>query len=73
MPVPASRSGPIVAPVPPARHLIPETGKAYEAGVKWEAVDKSLGGTLALFDIRKKNVLTADPANATAIRSRLAR
>ncbi len=42
----------------------PETGKAYEAGVKWEAVDKSMGGTLAVFDIRKKNVLTADPANA---------
>ncbi len=42
----------------------PETGRAYEAGVKWEAVDKSLGGTLAMFDIRKKNVLTSDPANA---------
>lgn len=42
----------------------PESGKAIEAGAKWEAADKSLGGTLAFFDIRKKNVLTGDPANA---------
>lgn len=42
----------------------PESGKAFEAGAKWEAADKTLGATLAFFDIRKKNVLTADPANA---------
>ena len=42
----------------------PEAGRALEAGVKWESADKSLGGTLAFYDIRKKNVLTADPLNA---------
>lgn len=42
----------------------PEAGTAYEVGTKWESADRTLGGTLALFDIRKKRVLTADPANA---------
>jgi iron complex outermembrane receptor protein len=42
----------------------PETGRAYELGGKWEALDGRLGGTVALFDIVKRNVLTGDPANA---------
>jgi iron complex outermembrane receptor protein len=41
-----------------------EVGYAKEMGLKWESMDKSLGGTFALFDIRKQNVLTTDPANA---------
>lgn len=43
----------------------PESGRALEAGTKWERADKRLGATLAVFDIRKRNVLTGDPANAS--------
>lgn len=42
----------------------PESGRAGEAGVKWESARRTIGATLAYYDIRKKNVLTADPANA---------
>lgn len=42
----------------------PETGRALEAGIKWESSDKRIGATAALFDIRKRNVLTTDPLNA---------
>lgn len=42
----------------------PESGAALEAGVKWENAARKLGATLAVFDIRKKNVLTNDPLNA---------
>lgn len=42
----------------------PESGRAFELGSKWENATKTLGGTIALYDIRKKNMLTADPANA---------
>ncbi|MGJ7580352.1 TonB-dependent siderophore receptor [Variovorax sp. RHLX14] len=47
-----------------AQAFTPETGKALELGAKWESVDRRMGATAALFDIRKRNVLTADPANA---------
>lgn len=42
----------------------PESGTALEAGTKWENASRSLGATLAFYDIRKKNVLTGDPGNA---------
>jgi iron complex outermembrane recepter protein len=42
----------------------PESGTATELGAKWERADKRLGATVALFDIRKRNALTGDPANA---------
>jgi iron complex outermembrane receptor protein len=42
----------------------PESGTALETGTKWENASRSLGATLAFYDIRKKNVLTGDPANA---------
>ena len=42
----------------------PETGRAFELGTKWESMDKRIGMTAALFDIRKRNVLTSDPADA---------
>ena len=42
----------------------PESGRALEVGAKWERADKRLGATAAVFDIRKRNVLTGDPANA---------
>ncbi|RZM04231.1 MAG: TonB-dependent siderophore receptor [Variovorax sp.] len=47
-----------------ARSFTPETGKALELGAKWESTDRRIGATAALFDIRKRDVLTADPANA---------
>ena len=47
-----------------SRAFAPESGKALELGAKWERADRRLGATAALFDIRKRNVLTADAANA---------
>lgn len=41
----------------------PESGRAFEAGAKWQRADGRLGTTLALFDIAKTSVVTADPAN----------
>ncbi|MDP4075994.1 TonB-dependent siderophore receptor [Acidovorax sp. A1169] len=46
------------------RAFEPETGRALELGTKWESTDKRMGATAALFDIRKRNVLTADPLNS---------
>ncbi|WP_354686050.1 TonB-dependent siderophore receptor [Cupriavidus necator] len=42
----------------------PQHGRAVEAGLKWQSSDARLGATLAVFDIRKKNVLTRSPTNA---------
>lgn len=47
-----------------SRPFDPESGRALELGAKWESADRRLGATAALFDIRKRNVLTADAANA---------
>ncbi|RQO61321.1 TonB-dependent siderophore receptor [Paucibacter sp. KBW04] len=41
----------------------PESGRALELGAKWESIGQRMGLTAALFDIRKRNVLTADPVN----------
>jgi iron complex outermembrane receptor protein len=41
----------------------PERGKSYEGGIKYQAFGGRLRSTVALFDIKKKNVLTADPLN----------
>ncbi len=41
----------------------PEKGRALELGTKWESADHGIGATAALFDIRKRNVLTSDPLN----------
>ena len=46
-----------------AQGFEPETGRALELGTKWESADRRMGATAALFDIRKRNVLTSDPAN----------
>lgn len=43
----------------------PESGRALELGAKWESAGQRMGLTAALFDIRKRNVLTADPAALT--------
>ncbi|MFM2450729.1 MAG: hypothetical protein RIS44_3179, partial [Pseudomonadota bacterium] len=47
-----------------AKEFEPERGSAVELGAKWESLDKQIGATAALFDIRKRNVLTADPTNS---------
>lgn len=47
-----------------AQGFEPETGRALELGTKWESTDRRMGATAALFDIRKRNVLTSDPVNA---------
>lgn len=41
----------------------PEKGRALELGAKWQSADRRMGATAAIFDIRKRNVLTADPAD----------
>ncbi len=41
----------------------PERGKSYEGGVKYQAFEGRLRSTVAVFDITKKHVLTADPLN----------
>lgn len=41
----------------------PERGKAYEGGVKVQTLDNRLRSTIAVFDMKKQNVLTADPLN----------
>lgn len=41
----------------------PETGRQYEAGVKYQPTGVNSFITLAAFDLRRQNVLTTDPAN----------
>lgn len=42
----------------------PETSKAYELGAKFASADNRITATLALFQMDKTNVLTADPTNS---------
>jgi len=44
---------------------LPEQSKAWELGAKWD-VDERISGTLAVFDIRKRNVLVANFDSLTA-------
>ena len=41
----------------------PEKSNAYETGIKWMDAKQRMGGTLALFRITKRNVLTGSPLN----------
>jgi iron complex outermembrane receptor protein len=41
----------------------PETGKQWEAGLKYEALDGQATGALAVFDLVRQNVTTSDPVN----------
>lgn len=43
--------------------LKPETGRQYEAGLKYQPVNGRLSVTAAVFDILRQNVLGPDPAN----------
>lgn len=42
----------------------PETTTSYEVGTKFELIEKTLTGTIALFKMKKSNLITADPVNA---------
>lgn len=44
---------------------LPEQSRAWELGAKWD-VDERISGTLALFDIKKRNVLVANFDSLTA-------
>jgi iron complex outermembrane receptor protein len=44
---------------------LPEESKAWELGAKWD-VDDRISGTLAVFDIKKRNVLVANFDSLTA-------
>lgn len=41
----------------------PQTGVQYEAGVKYQPKDMNLRITAAVYDLRRQNVMTADPAH----------
>ena len=41
----------------------PEVSKSFETGARFAVFDKALTGTVALFSLRKSNVLAADPLN----------
>ncbi|WP_455287082.1 TonB-dependent siderophore receptor [Cupriavidus necator] len=45
------------------RPFDPERGRAVEAGIKLDSDDRRTGATLAVFEIRKRNVLAADPTD----------
>lgn len=45
------------------RPFVPETGKQWELGLKHEAADGRLTGSLAVFDLKRQNVTTSDPVN----------
>lgn len=41
----------------------PEKGKSYEGGIKFQSADRKIRSTVAVFDVKKRDVLTADPLN----------
>lgn len=45
------------------RPFEPEETRSYEVGMKFEALEGEVTGTLAVFNMEKTNVLTADPVN----------
>jgi iron complex outermembrane recepter protein len=52
-----------VAITPAFSTAAPETSKSFEAGAKLNLFDNALTGTVAVFALDKRNVLTADLAN----------
>lgn len=42
----------------------PETSKSYEAGLRFTSPDNAINATLAVYDMKKTNILTSDPINA---------
>lgn len=43
----------------------PESSRSYEVGTKWDPADGKLTATLAVYRIRKENVVTPDPRDTT--------
>jgi iron complex outermembrane receptor protein len=52
-----------VAITPALEAVAPETSKSFELGAKFSLFDNRLNATLAVFNLRKSNVLAADFAN----------
>lgn len=56
---------PVVAnPLRDGSSVKPEEGAQTEVGIKWGPRDGSVQATLARFDLKRRNVVTADPTNA---------
>ena len=51
------------APTISGKPLSPETGEQYEAGIKGEAFNKRLSGTLAIYQLTRAHVAQQDPNN----------
>ncbi|MGE6695133.1 MULTISPECIES: TonB-dependent siderophore receptor [Sphingomonadaceae] len=51
------------APTISGQPLSPETGEQYEAGIKGEAFNKRLSGTLAIYQLTRAHVAQQDPNN----------
>jgi iron complex outermembrane receptor protein len=45
------------------RRREPETGQQYELGLRYQPAAKPMSVAMALYDLRRQNVLTADPTN----------
>jgi iron complex outermembrane receptor protein len=46
-----------------AAPFTPERSKSYEVGVKFQDPDGRINGTLAIYDMKKSGLITADPVN----------
>ncbi|MBR1148009.1 TonB-dependent siderophore receptor [Bradyrhizobium sp. AUGA SZCCT0431] len=63
---PTSTIAPLTGGVVIGSNIAPEEGISWETGVKFD-VNKRLSGTLALYDIDKKNVLVSQLNSATGV------
>jgi iron complex outermembrane receptor protein len=46
---------------PNGRQFMPEYGRQYEGGAKFDLLDKRVSGSLAVYQLTKTNVITTDP------------
>jgi len=60
----ATSFNPVLGTTATGQLFLPEEGKQFEAGVKWEPAGFNGHVDFAWFDLRRTNVLTTDPANA---------
>jgi iron complex outermembrane recepter protein len=54
---------PVAGQTANGQNFVPEQGQQAELGLKWAPANQPILVTAALFDLRKRNVLTADPDN----------
>ncbi|UMR30911.1 TonB-dependent siderophore receptor [Massilia sp. MB5] len=45
--------------------FVPQRGKQWEAGLKWQPAGRNMTTTLAIYDLRDQNRKTTDPSNPT--------